>query len=152
MKGDLARAGRELGEAQRKWDGLAEYRADQRPGVCGRMNHLSPGWYFRFFKGWNKQWRPPFHVFHSMGRSFTYLFSLTRRKDIWPWFDTHTLFFKKQFSLLLCFVYQGSGLSFFLFSLLPGWSQNIEYLERKKGKLANRLSISFVSFRDYYFP
>lgn len=104
-----------------------------------------------FFKGWNKQRRPPFYVFHSTGRSFTYLFSLIRRKDIWPWFYTHTLFFKNQFSLLLCFVYQGSWLSFFLLSLLPGQSQNIEYLERKKGKLANRLSISFVAFRDYYF-
>lgn len=80
------------------------------------------------------------------------------QNDTWPWTHTHTharahttdFSLKKQFSLFALFCLK-CYLILFSSSPFPGQSQNAEYLERKKGKLADRLPIFFTSFRDLLF-
>ena len=58
----MARAGGEPREAQRKWDGLKEYRAKQRPKASSGVNYLhppAPAVTVKVFKDWNRLRRCP---------------------------------------------------------------------------------------------
>ena len=136
------------------WSRRIQGRAEQRGPVSAVQWIICPHTAFRVFKDWNRR-RRPLSLFSLTRRPATFLFSLIK-KVYGPDFIhmcTHVYFsLKSSFLYLLCFVLQDIWFSFlFLLSWLPGQSQNTEYLERKKGKPANRLPIFFVSFRDYCF-